>query len=556
MPSATPDLPRALRFLDGGGAATALILARDWSDHPLGPPEGWPDALRISLSTILNSPESMILAWGEEELFFFFNETYFPLLGPRLDWAMGTRFDQVWADGWEQAKPIIDDAFAGRSTRFVDLPWKLDTDRGPADTWFTFSYSRILDPAGAIAGLSILTNETTDKVLAEQHNRQTEEQLRRAQEAGGIGMFTVHPDGTAEPTPSFCRLYGLDETDCVPSAVFEALIVPEDRALASSQETRAAGSAPLDVEYRIRRADTGEIRWIARKGEIERDAEGRFVRFVGVAQDVTERVEARLALAAEREQLAQMFEQAPTFMAMLEGPEHRIVRANPGYFALVDNRNVLGKTIAEALPDAVEQGFLEILDGVYRTGEAFVSESGRFASQAGPGEPINVRYVDFVFQPIRDATGQVSGIFIEGADVTQRSIAEENLHLLNAELEQRVADRTDELMRAEENLRQAQKMEAVGQLTGGIAHDFNNLLAGISGSLEMMQVRIAQGRGGELDRYIDAAQGAAKRAAALTHRLLAFSRRQTLAPKPTDVTQLVGGMAELIRRTVGPQIEI
>src|SRR6478752_4095728 len=107
----------------------------------------------------------------------------------------------------------------------------------------------------------------------------------------------------------------------------------------------------------------------------------------------------------------------------------------------------------------------------------------------------------------------------------------------------------------EEQLRQSQKMEAVGQLTGGLAHDFNNLLTGISGSLELIQARIAQGRIAELDRYVMAAQGAIKRAAALTHRLLAFSRRQTLDPKPTNVNRLIGGMEELLRRTVGPSIE-
>ncbi len=108
----------------------------------------------------------------------------------------------------------------------------------------------------------------------------------------------------------------------------------------------------------------------------------------------------------------------------------------------------------------------------------------------------------------------------------------------------------------EEALRQAQKMEAVGQLTGGLAHDFNNLLTGISGSLDLLQKRVAQGRINDLDRYLIAAQGAAKRAAALTHRLLAFSRRQTLDPKPTDVHKLVLGMADLIRRTVGPEITV
>ncbi|MHA3737155.1 ATP-binding protein [Pseudomonas sp. Eth.TT006] len=130
------------------------------------------------------------------------------------------------------------------------------------------------------------------------------------------------------------------------------------------------------------------------------------------------------------------------------------------------------------------------------------------------------------------------------------------LRALNDTLEQRVSARTAELMQAEEKLRQSQKMEAVGQLTGGLAHDFNNLLAGISGALELMGARIQQGRLSEVDKYMVTAQGAVKRAAALTHRLLAFSRRQTLDPRPTDVNLLMTGMTELIQRTVGPSIRL
>ena len=110
------------------------------------------------------------------------------------------------------------------------------------------------------------------------------------------------------------------------------------------------------------------------------------------------------------------------------------------------------------------------------------------------------------------------------------------------------------LAQAEEQLRQAQKMEAVGQLTGGIAHDFNNLLTGITGSLDLLDLRLNEGRAADAPRYIGAARGAAERAAALTHRLLAFSRRQTLDSRPTDLNRLIGGMEELIRRTIGPSV--
>jgi signal transduction histidine kinase/ActR/RegA family two-component response regulator len=143
-----------------------------------------------------------------------------------------------------------------------------------------------------------------------------------------------------------------------------------------------------------------------------------------------------------------------------------------------------------------------------------------------------------IMDPIRGDDGEVIGFAKITRDITA---ARESQRALE---------------QAREALFQAQKMEAVGQLTGGLAHDFNNLLTGISGSLELLQTRLAQGRFKDLDRYIMVAQSAAKRAAALTHRLLAFSRRQTLAPRATDVNRLVNSMEDLVRRTVGPTIEV
>jgi len=141
-------------------------------------------------------------------------------------------------------------------------------------------------------------------------------------------------------------------------------------------------------------------------------------------------------------------------------------------------------------------------------------------------------------------------------DIDHRRAIEAELRDLNQGLETRVQLAIEQREQAEEALRQSQKMEAVGQLTGGIAHDFNNLLTGISGSLQIMETRIAQGRLDAVSRYIDVAQGATKRATALTQRLLAFSRRQTLDPKPTNINRLVTDMEELVRRTTGPNIEV
>jgi PAS domain S-box-containing protein len=155
-----------------------------------------------------------------------------------------------------------------------------------------------------------------------------------------------------------------------------------------------------------------------------------------------------------------------------------------------------------------------------------------------------------------DAAGKSSFVTGTCVDITARKQAEKALYELNETLEARVAAEVAERTRVEHTLHQAQKMEAVGQLTGGIAHDFNNLLTGVIGSLELMQRRHQAGSSVDDERYINAAITSAHRAAALTQRLLAFSRRQTLDLKPIEVNQLVASLEDLLHRTTRENIEI
>jgi PAS domain S-box-containing protein len=272
----------------------------------------------------------------------------------------------------------------------------------------------------------------------------------------------------------------------------------------------------------------------------------------------------------ERDFLRSLFQQAPGFICVLRGPDHVFELVNEAYLQLVGHRDLIGKPVLKALPEIEGQGFLELLDEVYRSGEAFVGHGLRAQLQREPGAPLQDRFLHLVYQPIFDADGHVTGIFAEGSDVTEQVRAQDELKALNETLEARVSERTSQLEDAletlrresserelvEEALRQAQKMEAVGQLTGGIAHDFNNLLTGIVGSLDLMQSRMAQGRTADLDRYAKAAMASANRAAALTHRLLAFARRQPLDPKPVEANRLVSSMEELLRRTIGESIQM
>jgi signal transduction histidine kinase len=270
-----------------------------------------------------------------------------------------------------------------------------------------------------------------------------------------------------------------------------------------------------------------------------------------------ERVEAafasRLAALEEQERryraLFGSMDEGFCIIEYLDGPHGPLsdyvhVEANPAYTANAGIPDVVGKRVRDMVGEEAE-GWIQLYREVLVTGtpvrvERELEATGRYLSlYAFRLDPPERRQVGVLFQ-----------------DITARKKAEIELIEFNRSLEQRVEDERARFVATEEALRQSQKMEAVGQLTGGLAHDFNNLLAGITGSLEMIGTRLAQGRASDVEKYLSAAQGATRRAAALTHRLLAFARRQTLSPRPLVVNELLSDFVELVRRTVGPAIAV
>lgn len=272
--------------------------------------------------------------------------------------------------------------------------------------------------------------------------------------------------------------------------------------------------------------------------------------------------EANVSLESERQYLRRMFEQAPGFMAFLRGPNHVFELANSSYFQVVGHdRNILGMTVREALPEVAGQGFFEILDRVFATGEPFVGRGMRVMLQKESDAPASEVFLDFVYQPIFAPDQQTIGIFVQGHDITEQKRAEDELRRYRDHLEELVRERTRELeaseaerRAAEAALRHSSKMEAVGKLTGGVAHDFNNLLQVIGGNLQLLQ-REATGQE-RMQRRLTTAYGAVQRGARLAAQLLAFARRQPLEPAPLDLGRLLHGMDDLLRRSLGEEISI
>jgi PAS domain S-box-containing protein len=427
----------------GDSAMSVAMRSHDWTATPLGCAENWPDALKVPLRMMLTSRFEMWLGWGPD-LAVFYNDAYAPTLGIKHPDALGRPLRQVWPEIFETLEGRFNSVMRdGVATWDKALMLILQRSGYPEETYHTFSYSPLISGPGQVGGLMCVVTEETERVLSERRL----DTLRVL----ATSLLTVRSrqdvmDGTRD---ALCT----NRKD-FPFSVVRLFDGPEPQFTADSEDTERAiwpidrvrgRTGPLQVPLAGLIADPPKGAWdvppreamivpITKTGQSDpsgalilglnpyRSVDANVLDFAellaGQIAGALATVDAQLQAASEMERLRQLFEQSPSFMAVLRGPDHRFELTNPSYSQVIAHRDVLGKTVLEALPEAESQGFLPLLDRVYTTGETYIGHSAPLAIQWEPGAEPVTRYLDFVYQPIRNAEGVITGVFVEGIDVT------------------------------------------------------------------------------------------------------------------------------------------
>jgi signal transduction histidine kinase len=579
-------------FLAGGGEMGSRIRALEWATTPLGHPTEWPAELRTLVSLLLTSPQPMFIAWGPERTWLY-NEAFTPILGDKHPAALGSPAMQVWAQAKDAIGPMFDRVFAGEPFYMDDFSLDLERNGILAEAHFSFSYTPVRDKKGTVAGLFGSCIETTASVANARLLAKSEERLQIALSAGNsVGTWDWDvPSDRVFADARFAELYGVDPERAkagAPIAEFFGGIHPDDVGrvqveVAKGMETGGSFSS----EYRLPQPD-GQDRWVVAQGRCVLSPDGKPLRFSGLSFDITDRKKAEI----RREALVRLTDDirdldSPQDLAFaastILGETLKVSRASYGTIdpdaeTLTVDRDWLAPGVESLAGTLNLRDYGSFIDSLKRGEFIAIADVDQDERTASAAEALRSRSAGaFVNVPVIEQGRLVAVLFLNNAKArkwtsedlalvqeiaertrtaTERLKATKALHQANASLEAKVEERTAELMAAAEALRQSQKMEAIGQLTGGIAHDFNNLLAGISGSLELLDKRLSRGRLEGVGRYINVAQESTRRAASLTQRLLAFARRQTLDPKVIDVNRTIAGMADLLTRSVGPDVHV
>ncbi|MCY7397974.1 MAG: PAS domain-containing protein [Sphingomonas bacterium] len=499
------------------------------ADRPANPPPSFDFASILAISDAL----PVMIAYCDASLRYrFINRSLADWFErPRSD-ILGRTMREVLGEGaYPMRVPMLEAALGGERQWFASD--YLHPTRGPLAV--QTEYIPQFGPDGRVAGLVMLVEDITEQRIVGRALKESEARFRRIADSAPMPMWVTRLDRSRDfVNDAYVDLMGGSRAEAQ-RVDWVSRIHPDDRKRMIAETLageRSGESYSIEARFEFR---PGDYRWMRGVSQPRRDAEGRLLGYIGVATDITLIKQAEIELRRQvDERTAALSASEARFRAIFDAVMEIIVLLKPDGTVVQLNRTradwrdpnpeaAIGAKLwhAPTLKDFPQhQGMVRDAVAAAARGETVVRE----VAMEREGHPTAT--LDVSFQPVRDAAGTIVFILFEARDIT-------------------------ELKAAQEQLRQSQKMEALGQLTGGIAHDFNNLLTVVVGGLDLISKKVEDPK---LKRYADNALSAAERGARLTAQLLAFSRVQKLEVRPTYIAPLIENMRSLLRNVLGPGV--
>ncbi|HMF24133.1 MAG TPA: PAS domain S-box protein [Pseudolabrys sp.] len=512
----------------------------DWAATPLGPAKDWSGSLKWSVELVLASGFPMSVRWGPD-LVIIYNDAYSVLLAERHPHVLGKALRDVWPEIFAELGPLNEAILRGERDGFFaqDHPWRIIRHGVPEEARFTLSYSPIPDPSSpnGIGGVLATAFETTERVRNEQSLRVLSERLgseveQRTRERDRIWAVSEDLLGVANfdgyflsVNPAWTSLLGWSE-DEIKSLHVSELRHPDDAAAAIAGRARLAQGIPtVRMENRFRHRD-GSWRWIAWTMTTDDDLIYMVGRHISSEKQVAE------ALRESDRQFRALVAGVTDYALYMLDPNGIVSSWNAGAERIKGYTadEIIGRNFAQFYtPEDRRAG------SPLRT-LSIAAATGRFEAEAWrTRKDGSLFWANVVVDAIRDSSGKLIGFAKITRDITEKRNAQEALE------------------RAHQQLAQAQKMEALGQLTGGVAHDFNNLLMVVSGQAQALTRRTTDEKN---RRSLDAILTAASRGETLTRQLLTFARRQPQNPRTVYPGQTVAAFRDVLASSARGKIDL
>jgi PAS domain S-box-containing protein len=513
-------------------AALALDNARLYRDA---------QRAREQTARILESITDAFFSLDRQWRFAFVNDQAERVLQRRRDELLGRSI-------WEELPASLGVSLREHYQRAVseNITVQIEEYHPPAGAWLEI---RVYPSP---SGLSIYLHDVTDKRMAEAAARERDEQFRFLADSIPQQVWVTRPDGYHEYyNRRWYEYTGTTEGEALGSG-WADLVHPDDLEESRLRWARSLETGePYSVEYRFRRAD-GVYRWFLGQAMPQRAATGEIVRWFGTLTDIQDHKEGEkerdrliAELDLERTRLQHIFQEAPAFIATLRGPDHVFETANPMYLQLVGHRDVLGRSVAEALPEVVGQGFIDLLDGVIESGTPFHGREVEILLQREPGADSERRILDFVYQPMMDIDGSPAGIFVHGVDITDQVMAR-----------QIVEDKAEELLRLTRALEISNR--ELDQFAYVASHDLKAPLRGIANLSQWIEEDFGAEVPQEAREHLELLRGRVHRMEGLIDGILRYSRAGRLddLPERVDVGDLIREVTDLLSPDESTDIQV